>query len=393
MDKFALLVGTGQHIHNGDFYDLSTTRKDVESVQQVLQDPEVGAFPESNISVLIDRPRQEIEEAIEQLFTSRKKDELLLFYFSGHGVKDLNRNLYLITQDSRKNNNNQIVKSTAISARVLHEYMNDSFSQRQVIILDCCYSGLFPKDLKIKGDDSLPDISSSLGGKGRAILTASSATQFAFEKEGSELSVYTSFLVEGLENGYADQDGDGYISPDDLHEYIKEKVKESNLEMTPEFYPVQEGHKILLAKARFSLPQINYQNLSGFLEKKQWEEADQETKNLFLEVAGRTEDGELKDEDIDNFHCSVINSISQLWKEYSNGHFGFEVQREIWMSQDISNDWRKFMVCVGWLEQNLEGIPAVITYNFNAPRGHLPSCFSYIFRLFSRIDVCQSKIK
>ena len=60
------------------------------------------------------------------------------------------------------------------------------------------------------------------GGRGRAVITASSAMEYAFE--GDELtdasepapSVFTSALVHGLETGDADLDQDGLVALDEL---------------------------------------------------------------------------------------------------------------------------------------------------------------------------------
>ncbi|MGV0029447.1 formylglycine-generating enzyme family protein, partial [Phormidesmis priestleyi] len=107
-------------------------------------------------------------------------------------------------------------------------------------------------------DDGSVNVQEQLGGKGRAILTSSTSTQYSFEQEGSELSIYTRYLVEGIEKGAADKDGDGWISVDELHEYASSKVQEASPAMTPEFYPVKDGSKILLAKSPKDDPKVKY---------------------------------------------------------------------------------------------------------------------------------------
>ena len=139
----------------------------------------------------------------------------------------------------------------------IHDQTNKSRSQRQVVILDCCHSGAFSTGMTAK-DGGTVNVLPKLGGEGRAILTASDSTKYAFEQEGFELSLYTHFLVEGLEKGAADQDGDGEISIDELYEYVREKVKNNNDAMSPEFYPVKGGHKIILAKSPQDDPKLKY---------------------------------------------------------------------------------------------------------------------------------------
>jgi formylglycine-generating enzyme required for sulfatase activity len=216
----------------------------------------MGGFAEGDIRVLKNPQRQEMEEAIYRLFANRQKEDLLLFYFSGHGVKDESGRLYLSTRVTRKDKG-RLVKPSAVAASVLHENLNESKSQRQVLILDCCFSGAIAQGLTVKDDGSV-NVQEHLGGKGRAILTASTSTQYSFEQEGSELSVYTRYLVEGIEKGAADKDGDGWISVDELHDYASIKVTEAAPAMTPKFYPVEEGYKIRLAKSPKDDPKLKY---------------------------------------------------------------------------------------------------------------------------------------
>jgi hypothetical protein len=59
------------------------------------------------------------------------------------------------------------------------------------IILDCCFSGAFDPSLQSKGDDGSLDLQGQLGAEGRVVLTSSSSTQYSFEQQGLDLSLYT----------------------------------------------------------------------------------------------------------------------------------------------------------------------------------------------------------
>jgi len=254
MAKVALLIGVSEY--ETGLNPLPGVVKDVEAMQRILAHPEMGDFAQENITVLKNPQRQAIEDAIYKLFDNRQKDDLLLFYFSGHGVKDESGKLYLSTCKTRKNNG-KLVKPSAVAASYLHESINESKSQRQVVILDCCFSGAIAKGMTMKDDGSV-NVQEQLGGKGRAILTSSTSTQYSFEQENAELSIYTQYLVEGIEKGAADQDDDGWISVDELHEYASSKVREAAPAMTPEFYPVQDGYRIRLAKSPKDDPKVKY---------------------------------------------------------------------------------------------------------------------------------------
>ena len=227
--------------------------RDVDALWQVLVNPEIGGFGESDIAVLKDADEKPIREAIHNLFTEKKPDDLLLFYFSGHGITDKYNNFYLTGTATR----DEAPEHTAVQAEYLHNLMGRSRSQRQVLILDCCHSGAIVKGMRHKGSEKV-QVLPKLGGEGRAILTASDSTEYAFEQEGFELSLYTHFLVEGLRTGAADRDGDGDISIDELYDYVRAKVKGTNDRMSPEFHPVREGHRIILAKAALDDPKLRF---------------------------------------------------------------------------------------------------------------------------------------
>ena len=251
MVKVALLVGVSEY--QPGLSSLPSAVEDAKAMAEVLRNPDMGGF--DDVKVLPNPDTQKLREAMYDLFAERSKDDLVLFYFSGHGVKDQDRSLYLATPQTRKNTKGLVVPPTAVAASDLQQQLS-SRCDRQVIILDCCYSGAIAKGLTAKDEGEI-DIQAVLGGKGRAILTSSTSVQSSFEQEGG-LSVYTQYLVEGIKTGAADIDSDGRISADELHQYASDKVISTYPAMTPQFYPVQEGYRIFLARSPQDDPELKY---------------------------------------------------------------------------------------------------------------------------------------
>ncbi|TVP56322.1 MAG: NACHT domain-containing protein [Nodularia sp. (in: Bacteria)] len=83
---------------------------------------------------------------------------------------------------------------------------------------------------------------------------------------------------------------------------------------------------------RFRIPE-QYGQLAYYLAAGMWKEADEETFKVMLEVAGREKQGYLELEDIEQFPCEDLRTIDKLWVDYSNGHFGFSVQKEIYLEE------------------------------------------------------------
>ena len=83
--------------------------------------------------------------------------------------------------------------------------------------------------------------------------------EYAFEggwladKQDGRPSVFTSALVEGLATGDADRDEDGYISLNELYDYVFSKVKERNPHQTPSRRFELEGDLYLARSQRYRI--------------------------------------------------------------------------------------------------------------------------------------------
>ena len=179
-----------------------------------------------------------------------------MLHFSGHGLKSDSGELFFAASNTRPSR----LGSTAVSADFVQRCMRDARSRSVVLLLDCCYGGAFAQGVTVRagGDvnvlDSFPEGKSG-GGRGRAVITASNAMEYAFE--GDQLaddqhrrpSVFTSALVEGMATGDADRDEDGLISLNELYDYVFDKVRERNPHQTPSRQFELEG-ELYLARSR-----------------------------------------------------------------------------------------------------------------------------------------------
>ncbi|MEH2450458.1 caspase, EACC1-associated type [Nostoc sp.] len=309
MAKVALLIGVSEY--EPGLTPLPAATKDVEAMQRVLLNPQIGGF--DDVTLLINPQRQAMEEAIETLFAGRQKDDLLLLFFSGHGIKDESGKLYFAARNTRKNSHGKLVETTTVAASSVHKFMSDSRSRREVVILDCCFSGAFAEGMLAR-DDGFVDVRNQLGGEGRAVLTSSTSTQYSFEQQGADTSTYTRYIVEGLETGVADRDQDGLISVDELHDYATRKVQEASPAMKPEIYAVREGFKIKLAKAPTDEPKIKE------LKYRQQVEFCLKSGNSEISLTGRTILNELRQslgltpEEASNIEAQVLKPI-EIYKE------------------------------------------------------------------------------
>jgi hypothetical protein len=253
----ALIVANGEYEQEA-LRDLAAPAADAEALGRVLGDRQIGDF---TVQVVRNQPAHVISAQIEELFSESRRDDVLLLHFSGHGLKSESGELFFAASNTRPNR----LGSTAVSADFVQRCMQASRSRSIVLLLDCCYGGAFAQGVKVRaaGDvnvlDSFPRETRSGGGRGRAVITASSAMEFAFE--GDQLSdqrprpsAFTSALVEGLATGDADRDEDGWVSLNELYDYVFDKVREQNAHQTPSRQVEMEGELYLAHSRRRRIP-------------------------------------------------------------------------------------------------------------------------------------------
>ncbi|MDP9225520.1 MAG: caspase family protein [Actinomycetota bacterium] len=249
--RIALIVANDEYEHEG-LRRLSAPAADAEALARVLGDSQIGGFA---VRVVHNEPSHRISTHIEDLFAERRPDDVLLLHFSGHGLKSESGELFFAAPNTRPNR----LGSTAVSADFVQRCMRECRSRSVVLLLDCCYGGAFGRGVTVRasGDANVLDSFSGKpgGGRGRAVITASSAMEYAFE--GDELaedqaqrpSVFTSAVVDGLASGDADRDEDGWVSLNELYDYVFDRVRERNPHQTPSRDVEMQG-ELYLARSR-----------------------------------------------------------------------------------------------------------------------------------------------
>ena len=92
---------------------------------------------------------------------------------------------------------------------------------------------------------------------------------------------------------------------------------------------------------------------------------------------GKTQ-GYLDSEDIKNFSCLELRRIDENWKNHSHGHFGFGVQKKIWLDTGNRQEYNeeavyKFLSQLRWNKWDLDMIYREVVKDYSkAPVGILP---------------------
>jgi uncharacterized caspase-like protein len=242
--KYALIIGNNKY-NDPKLAQLKTPAADSQALAKVLDDKTIGSFDE--VTPLINQTETRIRRAISIFLTNKKPDDLVLLYFSGHGVLDDRGRLYLALRDTQVN----LLKATSIPSSFIADEMDSCRSKRQILVLDCCHSGAFGRGTKGE-QKAVTETTFEGSGFGRVVLTASDSTQYALEGDQvikqTELSLFTHFLLEGLQTGAADTNNDGHISLDEWYDYTYGKVISETPRQVPHKWSYNQQGDMIIAK-------------------------------------------------------------------------------------------------------------------------------------------------
>src|SRR5689334_12899008 len=90
----ALAVATGRY-RSPALPDLDSPGNDAELMRRILEDESLGGF--DSVLTLLNADLVRTRDAIYDFFAGAGPDDFLLVYFSGHGLKDVEGELFLAT--------------------------------------------------------------------------------------------------------------------------------------------------------------------------------------------------------------------------------------------------------------------------------------------------------
>jgi uncharacterized caspase-like protein len=245
--KYALIIGNNKY-DDPKLAQLKTPAADSQALAKVLDDKTIGGF--DAVTPLINQNETRVRIAISEFLTDKKPDDLVLLYFSGHGILDDRGRLYLALKDTQVN----LLKATSLPSSFLTDEMDSCRSKRQILILDCCHSGAFARGAKGE-QKAVTEATFEGSGFGRVVLTASDSTQYALEGDQvlkqTEFSLFTHFLLDGLRTGQADLNNDGQIALDEWYDYTYGRVVSETPRQVPHKWSYNQQGDLVIARNPF----------------------------------------------------------------------------------------------------------------------------------------------
>ncbi len=220
---WVVLVGISQY-ESWDVPELAFTERDARELAAFYQNENGGGVPPEHLKILLGKEasRENILKTLGQVFDRAEEKDLVIFYFSGHGIasEDTKRDLYLLPQDYENGN-----LETAIKAEHIKNIFLQSKASKKIWIMDACHSGgVLPQldnlDL-VRAIDALDD-------SDIALITSSKAGETSLELRDEQRGLFSFYLTLGLldESSTIDQNGDKLISIWELFNFASRKTSE-----------------------------------------------------------------------------------------------------------------------------------------------------------------------
>jgi hypothetical protein len=251
-ELWAVVIGVGQY-NSTAIPQLKYSVADAEAFHEVLISK--GGFKKENVLLITDKTARkptlrDLKWALGTfLARSAKKEDLILIFFAGHGAPEIDPRgaepdglaKYLVPSDADPND----LYATGLPMDEFQTIFDRIEAERVVVFLDACYSGAAGgrtfasrRTRAARVDEVFLDRLTR--SRGRAIVTASQASEVSLEVPELGHGLFTHFLVQGL-RGAADLDRDGIVSLQEIYQYLEQQVSQKSRAMGGNQHPVMKG--------------------------------------------------------------------------------------------------------------------------------------------------------
>lgn len=216
--KFAVIVGVSDYRQSSA--NLNFADDDAYRFYAYLKSCDGGCVDDENMAVLVDEAatKENILNTMKKLFSQAGPDDMVIFFFSGHGSDGL-----FCPHDITSGGSN-ILSHDDIKA-----VFKSSRARSKVVLADACHSGSIASSSSGQSSGGINNYKKS----DVVIIMSSTARETSVENHKIRQGAFTYYLLKGL-RGAADANHDRTITLEELFPYVKANVKNfTNNRQTP----------------------------------------------------------------------------------------------------------------------------------------------------------------
>ncbi len=191
---------------------------DAKTLAEALKRAGQGLYQEVSVTQIIDRDATaaKLDKVFTDLAAQVRPRDVFLFFAAGHG-KTLDGRYYFIPYDMRYQNDQSLPRD-AIGQDRLQSWFARIPARKSVLMFDTCEAGSLTERGKTRGGlEQKAALGRLIQATGRATLTASTATQEAYEGYGGH-GVFTFALLDALAR--ADLNNNGMVELTELIQHV-----------------------------------------------------------------------------------------------------------------------------------------------------------------------------
>lgn len=209
---WAVIVGAARYTH---MPSLRYTDDDAYHIFAFLKSPEGGALPDAQVRLLIDEDatRENVLDAMRSVFLRADENDVVLFYFSGHGLPGA---FLPVDYDGYENR---------LEHDEIRELLRACRAKHKLVLADACHSGSLlaaRSAATIEIERYYRAFEESRGGT--ALLLSSKSEEYSLEDRGLRSGIFSHYLIRGLK-GEADSNADQIVTVRELFVFVHQQVR------------------------------------------------------------------------------------------------------------------------------------------------------------------------
>jgi len=233
--KYAIIIGISDYLNllktpknKDDLVDLKYTANDALAFKRFLENAELsGGQWEIHPFINEKATFTNVDEVLTNILSRANARDLIFIFFSGHGRShpEREKDVYLLTYDFKPDD-----KRSGYPYSLLRDLISDTRAEHVIAFIDACRSGTIGFS---KGDQTQASFSQNIFGErlaqipaNRVIFTSGRGLQLSWEDETFKKSVFTHFLLKGLEGAAPEHKNPQFIDLGELADYVTKQVSE-----------------------------------------------------------------------------------------------------------------------------------------------------------------------